>query len=209
MYCFIMQPWVTIRGNSTIGSITQSEPLWLDLAGFQDVVCWLEAKEILTGGATNIAINYETAPNKENVDFIALNGATPVNLTTVGPVVSIYLKDTASNPLARWLRWTLLPSGGTVSTTWDATFRVLVAANAPGRRRADLLARQTGDLRSASSVPLHLSEPRAASAHSQYASLGQRPLPQTSGLSASGSLRLTPTIVQSFVPQPPPPKPIR
>jgi hypothetical protein len=106
-----------------------------DLAWFQDVVIWLDTKEVTTGGATNVSINFETAPNKETADFVALNGATPVNLSAGTTSVNAYLKDTATNALARWLRWTLLPTGGSLTSTWDATFRIWVAANCVGRSR--------------------------------------------------------------------------
>src|SRR5579864_2867248 len=144
MYCYELQPFITIRGlGSTVTSVTQSEYKWLDLGAFQDVVAWLDVKEFTLGGATNITLNYETAPNKENADFVAMN-ASGIVLSTSGPTVSIFLKDTATNALARWLRWTLNASGATGA--WDATFRIWIAANAVGRRRP-LPALWRGDVR--------------------------------------------------------------
>lgn len=49
MDCFCLQDWVTIQGASGVLSITQGENGWIDLAGYQDVVAWLDVREYSNG----------------------------------------------------------------------------------------------------------------------------------------------------------------
>jgi hypothetical protein len=125
MHSFILQDWTTIRGASGVSTITQDEDGWLDLAPYQDVVFWLDLKE-----STNTPmITFQTSPNKDDALFQALVPGT--SLPTAGfsaPLVVSALMLNASVPVARWVRWQLTATTG----TWDASFRVLIAANAPG-----------------------------------------------------------------------------
>jgi hypothetical protein len=128
MYCYELQPYLVIRGG-TSAVITQGENAYLDLSGFQDIVAWLDVREL---GPTSpgITVSYQTGPSAEEVAFVNM-GSTVVTATGVF-VTSMFLA-TAANPLARFLRWQLSP--GASSLPWDLTFRIWVAANAPGRRR--------------------------------------------------------------------------
>jgi hypothetical protein len=165
MYCYVMQPWVTIRGQSTgVTAVTQSENCWLDLTPFQDVVAWLECKEV-TGGSGTVQMAYQTGPTKDESLFTpivaAFNVATGVTTTTM-------LKDgTVTTPLCRWLRWQLAISGSP-GAVWDATFRIFIAANVVGRggrakaspamraQRAPSVSGPAGVASSVPSTPLHL-----------------------------------------------------
>jgi hypothetical protein len=130
MYCFVMQPWTTIRGQSTVTTINQTENCWLDLSPYQDIVAWLDCKEVSAGtGGTNVQIAYQTAPTKDDSLFVSVVAA--ANIAT-GVATTIMLKDVVANPLGRWLRWQLTVTGSP-STAWDATFRVFIAANIVGR----------------------------------------------------------------------------
>ncbi len=64
MFCFPLTNWTTMRGGVSVTSITQSEAQWLDLRGFEDIVAWLECKNVTPSGATNITLQYQTAPTK-------------------------------------------------------------------------------------------------------------------------------------------------
>jgi hypothetical protein len=46
MHAFILQDWTTIRGGVT--TVTQSEPDWLDLTPYQDIVFWIDVREAPT-----------------------------------------------------------------------------------------------------------------------------------------------------------------
>jgi hypothetical protein len=119
MHTFILQDWTTIRGAVT--TIVQAETDWLDLSPYQDVVFWIDVKE-----STNTpTFTLQTSPSKDDSLFTALiPGVAP----TAGTVsIQSAFMTTASVPLARFLRWQI---NGT--PTWDATFRILVAANSPG-----------------------------------------------------------------------------
>ncbi len=120
MKCFLLQDFITIRSTTAVATITQSEPGWLDLAAFRDVVFWLDARE----QSGSMQLTYQTAVAKDDSLFTNVAILTPATGVTVTPI----LQDVAAAPLARWLRWQL--SGASA----DLTFRIWVAANKPGRR---------------------------------------------------------------------------
>ena len=128
MYGYVLQDWITIRGQTGLTSVTQTETDWLGLAPYQDVVFWIDVREVTFGGATNIGINLQTAPIKEDALFANMQtfGATTNGLTVI-PNMSTNTATTV--PLARWVRWQLKPNS-TPTGTWDITFRILCAANA-------------------------------------------------------------------------------
>lgn len=87
---------------------------------------WVDVRE-----ATNSpTLTLQTAPTKDDsffqpivVGFTIAGSATPT-------VVSAFMTAAsfpATVPLARFLRWQL-----TSGSAWDATFRIVVAANSPG-----------------------------------------------------------------------------
>jgi hypothetical protein len=124
MHSFILEDWLTISGAGG-DSVYQEESHWLDLEPFQDVIFYLECREAKTAGAT---IVFQTAPTKQDSLFQSLVTQT-INLTASStPQVIPALLLSASIPLARFVRWQAVGPAG----AWDATFRVLVAANSPG-----------------------------------------------------------------------------
>lgn len=127
MYGFLLQDWVTIRGATTISTVTQSESGWLDLRQYQDAVFWVEVRELSLSGLTSLSMNLETAPLKDESLYVPM--ATQVLAAQTQPFVLKAMAASASQPLARWVRWRLSASG-TASTPWDATFRISMAANA-------------------------------------------------------------------------------
>jgi hypothetical protein len=129
MYCFVMQPWQTICGDMSISTITQTESSWLDLTPYQDVVAWLEVKETSAGGGGgSVQVAYQTSPTKDDSLFQAVVAAFDV---ASGVTTTVMLKDSAMVTLSRWFRWQLTVTGSPVSS-WDATFRIFIAANLVG-----------------------------------------------------------------------------
>jgi|HubBroStandDraft_1064217.scaffolds.fasta_scaffold03873_7 hypothetical protein len=127
MHAYILQDWTTIRGASTVLTLTQEEEGWLDLSPYQDVIFWISA----TSSTNTPTITFQTSPSKDDALFMALAPGYTIPTTGVpggGPMVVAALMSTALVPIARWLRWQLTATSG----TWDATFRVLIAANSPG-----------------------------------------------------------------------------
>ena len=124
MRAFLMQDWTTIRGASTVSTVTQQETNYLDLAAFQDVAFWLDVKEVFG----TVTLTLQTAPAEDDSLFTALLPAIGL-VTTTTPMIKVALMSTATVPLARFVRWQLTGSGG---SGWDTTMRILVAANAPG-----------------------------------------------------------------------------
>jgi hypothetical protein len=128
----VLQDWITVRGGggSGVKAVTQSEPCWLDLAGYDDVVLYLDVRELTTTGT--LSMNYQTSPSRDEASFINMVTVFTLALTPT-PRVDPVLASYAAVPLARFLRWSLT----TVDLgTWDATFRILLAAYAPGMQRA-------------------------------------------------------------------------
>lgn len=130
MHSFILQNWTTIRaGGSGTVVITQQETDWLDLAPYQDVVFWIDVKEV-TGSPTP-TLYLQTSPTRDDTFFQTMvtqgtSTGIPLAAAAAPTVVSAFML-TAAVPLARLLRWQI--SG---SAPWDATFRIAVAANSPG-----------------------------------------------------------------------------
>lgn len=127
MYAFLLQDWVTIQ-SGTSGAIIQGEDGWLDLSDFLDVVVFLETKQV-SASSGNMGMSYQTSPSKDEVLFQNMYDPTTVAMS-VGVTTTVLLRDIALCPLARWLRWQILPTGGGAS--YQATFRIWVSANQPG-----------------------------------------------------------------------------
>ena len=129
MYGYVLQDWITIRGSS-IADVIQGESSWMGFSSFQDIVIWLDVREATfptTSGS--LTWYYETSPTKDNNLFTPMVNN---NLTSLTPGVQtlqkVILASGPSVPLATWVRWRLSPAG-TTAPPWDATFRVLAAAN--------------------------------------------------------------------------------
>ena len=132
MQALLLQDWITIRGDASAGvtSITQATDDWVDLAEFQDVVMWLEVKEVTHGGASTVNMTYETGVSKDADMFRQCSDVTPV-MGAGNVYVTVTVAATSTNLLSRWLRWTITASGAT--SAWDATFRIWLAVNYVGR----------------------------------------------------------------------------
>ena len=124
MKCFPLQDWTTLRGASTITSIVQDPSGWLNLSPFQDVVFWLDVRNVSPG--PTLALAYQTAPSRDGGSFLPVATITPLT-AAAAPAVTKVLAASAAQPLARWVRWSLTQAGAGAS--WDATFRIWLAAN--------------------------------------------------------------------------------
>lgn len=88
---------------------------------------WLDVRET-TSPRRSLTWNYETAPSKDNNLFAVMANNPSVPLTPgIQTLQKVIFANNPSVPLATWMRWRLSPSGST--TPWDATFRILFAAN--------------------------------------------------------------------------------
>ena len=125
MHSYILQDWTTIRGAASV-NVTQGESGWLDLAPYQDVLFWIDVREYTPNPGTPATIVFQTAPIKE--DGLFQNMMTPIALNAIPTNPTVVRLTTSGTPLARYLRWQLAGP----ASTWDATFRVLIAANALG-----------------------------------------------------------------------------
>jgi hypothetical protein len=119
---FLLADWTTIAGAGT-SSVTQPSTQWLDLPDHEDVVFFLEVKEI-TGAVT---IAYETGVTCEEQLFTPM---IPSFAIAMGTQVDRALFSTCTFPLCRFLRWRLTGSG---TPGWDCTFRIWIAAYTYGR----------------------------------------------------------------------------
>ena len=127
MHSFILQDWTSIRGGTSVSTITQQETEWLDLGPYQDIVAWVDVKETMNngvaGGSPTLLI--QTSPILEDAFFQSM--LTVTMTAAAAPAVLPAMMSSATLPLARYLRWQIV---GTPA--WDATFRIAIAANSPG-----------------------------------------------------------------------------
>ena len=119
MHTFILQELGTIRGNSSV-TVTQNESGWLDLTPYQDLVFWVDTRE-LTGAVT---MRLQTSPTKDEAMFIDMLASFALTVAVTTKIALI----TTTVPVARYVRWVLVGP----ASTWDATFRVYIAGNSPG-----------------------------------------------------------------------------
>ena len=120
MHAFTLQDWTTIQGG--VVTVLQGEEGYLDLTPYQDVIFWLDVRQATgTPGVT-----YQTSPTKDESLFQGMVTAVAMAAAST-PTVTKALLSSATTPIARYLRWSIT---GTVS--WSATFRIIIAANAPG-----------------------------------------------------------------------------
>lgn len=131
MYSFVLQDWITV-GGAAGASVIQGEKDWLDMSPFQDVVAWIDIRNAPTSNQPSLKL--ETAPSKDDLLFMFMgSGAGITMIANPVPTVAQYLMGSATVPVAECLRWKI--TGGAVA--WEVTFRILVAANAPGLQPED------------------------------------------------------------------------
>ena len=129
MYGIVLQDWITIRGASNT-TINQSESAWVGLSAYQDIVFWLDVREITPPTAGNVTVNYQTAPIKDELLFATMGTSGALTTVPANPLVKpILLTAVPTIPLGRWVRWQLSPS---TNAAWDITFRLLACVNAVG-----------------------------------------------------------------------------
>jgi hypothetical protein len=138
VHCFLFQDWLTLRGAgaSAAGSITQSEPAWLDLSPYQDVVAWLQVPEVTAPtGTASLYIDFQTGPAKDESYFMSLlnalgNATSGLALAaSSSPTVLRFMHDGAYTPLSKWLRWKVSTNNVAPTQTWDVTFRIWLAVS--------------------------------------------------------------------------------
>lgn len=124
MYGMVLQNWVVISG-STNNPVVQEDADWLDMTDYQDLTAWIDVR-----ASTNSPTLYlETAPAADEVLFASMNTTGYTMTASTTPLVAVLALGLAAVPLAQLLRWRIVPPAG---GSWDATFRILIAANAPG-----------------------------------------------------------------------------
>lgn len=159
MHAIVLQDWLTIRGaqqtSGTPTPVNQVESEWLDLSAYQDVVIWLHIIELTLGGATSLSVNTQTAPGKDEILFANMS-----NALITAPIVgaTVVLDGVAAQPLARWVRWQIVPTSLPSTGAWDITLRILLSCNAAGpgaQPNPATLTRQAPPM-APPSTPLHL-----------------------------------------------------
>ena len=136
MHGFVLQDFVTIRGGSGLGTVTQSEHEWLSLDGYEDLIVWVDVRECTTANASWIQVNLQTAPIKDEYLFVNME-ASPLTVTasalTAPSIRKIIMSQNPSVPLGRFVRWQLVTANGaSVNATWDMMFRIMGCANPMG-----------------------------------------------------------------------------
>lgn len=119
----LLTDWITIAGAGS-SPVTQPSTQWLDVPEHEDIVFFLEVKEV----AGTVTLAYETSATRDDGSFVALVAPFALAVTTV-PRTDAALLAYAEAPLARFVRWRLTGAG---TPGWDAVFRVWVAACSSG-----------------------------------------------------------------------------
>ena len=121
MFGYVLQDWVTI-GSASATAIIQNESDWLPFSSFQDIVFWVDVRNV-TGGSATLAL--WTAPTKDEALFSPLTNCSVSTAAATIAVVKNILSTNPGVPLATWVRWTLTPPAAAASIT----FRILASAN--------------------------------------------------------------------------------
>lgn len=104
MYSFVLQDWINLSGT---GNIIQTEQDWLDLTPFQDIVAWVDVREV--GGGFAPRLYLETAPSKDDILFVSMM-VTPLTLSVApNPTVIQLVMGSTAVPIAQFLRWRVRP----------------------------------------------------------------------------------------------------
>lgn len=124
---FVFQDWTIARGSGTAPYVQEAKD-WLGLSSYQDVVFYLDIRSIQLSPTTGLSWNFQTAPTKDEKLFQTMTTLQISGVPTSVRVLPVITSAGGANPpLATWVRWQIVPNGGT--TTWSTAFRVLVAAN--------------------------------------------------------------------------------
>jgi hypothetical protein len=117
MDTILLQDWITLVAN---GTITQGADSWIDVSDYEDLVIYLEVKLFASTLGPGILMNYQTAPNYLDSDFITIASFAPA----VGLRTDSFLASYATVPIAKYFRWQLTSNDGGHGT---ATFRAWAA----------------------------------------------------------------------------------
>jgi hypothetical protein len=131
MYGYILQDWITIRGTQTGVSIIQSEADWMSFQPYGDIVLWLDTKAVTLAGLTSLTLAYETSPAKDESLFTPMVAAVTLVAGTSPLITKVLVSQNPTVPLARYVRWRLIPTG-TPTGEYGACFRIFASANAIG-----------------------------------------------------------------------------
>jgi hypothetical protein len=133
VHTFVLQDWVSLKGSGTTNIVVQGADQWLDMTPYQDIQFWLDVRQLTLTGGTTPALNmsFETAPAKDDALFTSMVAQFAM-VAGSGPSVYQALLTNAAVPIARWLRWRLIPVGSPPPSAFDVTFRIVLSANSPG-----------------------------------------------------------------------------
>lgn len=114
----LLQNWTTIH-LAGAGDVVQTDTDWLDLEAFTDIAGYVTTKE---ASGLRPELHLETAPARDNDLFQPM---VTISLVPTSQVTAIVRYESASVPLARWVRWRVSATAVAV-----VTFRVWLCANA-------------------------------------------------------------------------------
>jgi len=133
MYGYVLQDWTTMKGaGNSPANFIQNEASWMGFSSFQDIVFWVDVREVTPPAAGTLTLNLQTCPTKDDVLFQTMTNcslgitapATPY--LTTGALPRVILASNPAVPLSTWVRWALTPS---TNAAWDISFRILASAN--------------------------------------------------------------------------------
>ena len=98
---------------------------------YGDIVLWLDTKAVTLAGLTSLTLAYETSPAKDESLFTPMVAAVTLVAGTSPLITKVLVSQNPTVPLARYVRWRLIPTG-TPTGEYGACFRIFASANAIG-----------------------------------------------------------------------------
>jgi hypothetical protein len=126
---FQAQKWTTLFGGAG-KSVAAPMNAIVDLELYRDVVMFVEVADV----SASTTLFYDTAPTCDEKFFSGMTSLT----ATVGVTATPIRYDTATIPLARYLRWRWQ-----ASAAWHATFRIWASAKPCGPKPSQKLIRRS------------------------------------------------------------------
>jgi hypothetical protein len=124
---FLLTNWATVRGSSSVVSVTQDAGEWLDASQFAEMTFYIDVSEVSQPSTGLLLLYLETSATMDETGFLAqpLVGPIPITASTTSPIIA-KTASAGGSPLCRYVRWRLFP---TVLNPWDVTMRIRAVGN--------------------------------------------------------------------------------
>lgn len=132
MSSYLLQPWTTVGGTSSVTTFTQDDEEWLPVDDFAEAAFIIDVSQVSGTSVSSplpVFMYLETSPSRDESLFLPT--CPPIwlaILSTTAPFATRTVRASVPGvggitvPLAKWLRWRITALG--LSSSWNATFRI-------------------------------------------------------------------------------------